>query len=70
MTGVSAAASSTRCEMAALEQLPVGSAEIRQDFIPIGIVCHYKDSLKSAVFAILSMATRRREQSEDERAQK
>ena len=65
-----ATASSSRCETAALEQLPVGSALIRQDLIAIRIVGHDKNSRLSSIFAILSMATRGKVQSDGEHAQK
>ena len=64
-----AAASSAGGEMAALEQLPIGSAKERQHFIVIGIVGHNKDGMLAAIFAILSIATPRRGNSDGERAQ-
>jgi len=64
-----AAASSAGGEMAALEQLPIGSAKERQHFIVLGIVGHNKDGVLAAIFAVLSVATHRRGDSEGERAQ-
>jgi hypothetical protein len=64
-----AAASSSGGEMAALKQLPIGSAKERQDFIVIDIVGHDKDGLPTAIFVFLSMGGQRRAKSDGERAQ-